>query len=591
MKYFKNICRFFLLVGLLMSCQKDFLDLSPKDELTEETTFTSYENILTYAWGFYDVFPGYVPGIPISERNGDLFLNSAPNSESEWIWQRITVPSSSPDWNDPYSNIRRVNIMLDNLEDSGMDQESIDHWRSVGYFFRSYNYFELVKKYGSVPWIEHAVGDGDDDIIYGPRTPRDEVTGSMLEQLRWAEEHIKPEGDGPNTINVHAVRALISRFGLFEGTWRKYHSLGGEEVYLKACADASEKLMSSFPNLHPSFDEVFNSESLAGVEGIILFKAYEANQLTHGQTARSRNSSGRYDLTRKAVDMYLMTDGETRWTSPLFEGDKSPYTEFRNRDRRFYFTVTPPYEVETPNTNSTEWSFTSNPTHREYIDLMNEISDPVHKQLPQVNWNEIVLRQVPHYFDDRKGQGFIISFTGYYYWKNYNRILNNIDFSDISDAPIFRMGEVLVNYAEAKFELGEFNQDVVDQTINKLRERGYIASLDIGNIPDDPTRDPAIDPVLWEIRRERAIELMGEGYRPDDLRRWKKMDYATKRKLGRWITRSEVETVPILDGASEGYIDYYGQPPAEFPEDYYLWPIPSDQRVLNPQLEQNPGWE
>ncbi|RAV30241.1 RagB/SusD family nutrient uptake outer membrane protein [Sinomicrobium soli] len=591
MKYFKNIFCFFTLTGLLVSCQDDFLDLVPKDELTEKTTFTSYENILTYAWGFYDVFPGYVPSIPTSERNGDLFLRAAPNSESDWIWQRITVPGSSSDWNDPYRNIRRINIMLDNLDGSGMDQTSIDHWRSVGYFFRSYNYFELVKKYGSVPWIEHAVGDNDNDVVYGPRTPRDEVTGTMLEQLLWAEEHIKPEGDGPNTVNVHAVRALLSRFGLFEGTWRKYHALGGEEVYLRACAEASEKLMSSFPDLHPSFDEVFNSESLAGVAGVILFKPYASNQYTHGQTARSRNSSGRYDLTRKAVDMYLMTDGETRWTSPLFEGDKSPYTEFRNRDRRFYFTVTPPYEVETPSTNSTEWSFTSDPVHREYIDLMNEISDPVHKTLPQVNWREIVLRQVPHYFDDRKGQGFIISYTGYYYWKNYNRILNNIDFADISDAPVFRMGEILVNYAEAKFELGEFDQGTVDQTINKLRERGYIAGLDIGSIPDDPTRDPAVDPVLWEIRRERAVELMGEGYRPDDLRRWKKMDYVTERKLGRWIKRSEVKKVPILNGASEGYIDYYGEPPAEFPGYYYLWPIPSDQIVLNPQLKQNPGWE
>ncbi len=576
---------------LLTSCQQEeFLNLEPKDELTEATTFTSYDNILTYSWSFYDVFLGFVPSIPTSERNGDLFLRAAANAESDWIWQRITVPSSSTDWNDPYSNIRRVNIMLDNLDDSGMTQENIDHWRSVGYFFRTYNYLELVKKYGAVPWIEHKVGDDDEDIIYAPRTPRDEVTRTMLEQLQWAEEHIKPEGDGPNTIDIHAVRALISRFGLFEGTWRKYHNLGEEELYLRASADASEKLISSFPDLHPNFDEVFNSESLAGVAGIILFKPYEPNQYTHGQTTRARSSSGRYDLTKKAADMYLMKDGQTRWTSPLFEGDKSPYTEFRNRDRRFYYTVTPPYSVNTPNSTSNDWSFTEEPIHREYIDLMNEISDPAHKTLPQLNWQGTVLQQVPHFVDDRRGQAFIITYTGYYYWKNYNVILNGVNWVDIADAPIFRMGEVLVNYAEAKFELGEFDQSIADQTINRLRERGHVASLDVGNIPDDPTRDATVDPVLWEIRRERAIELMGEGYRPDDLRRWKRMDYVTERKLGRWIKRSEVNNVPILNGESEGYIDYYGQPPAEFPEHYYLWPIPSDQLVLNPQLEQNPGW-
>src|SRR5690606_40497627 len=162
---------------------------------------------------------------------------------------------------------------------------------------------------------------------------------------------------------------------------------------------------------------------------------------------------------------------------------------------------------------------------------------------------------------------------------------------DINDAPIFRIGEVMLNYAEAKYELGQISQEIIDKTVNALRKRGGVGLLNISAIPTDPTRDASINPILWEIRRERAVELIGEGFRFDDLRRWKKMEYATAVKLGRYITKGvdvpANNAIPIQNGAAAGYIDYFGQPPVPFPEHYYLYPIPSDQTVLNPQLEQN----
>ena len=577
---------------LLQSCTGK-LDLQPKDQLTEKTTFTKYDNIKAYAWQFYEVFPAYTPASVNKEFDSDLFLNANPNSESNWIWQRIVIPSSSDDYTNPYTRIRAVNIMLDNLDKSSISDTDKDHWRSVGYFFRAYNYANLVNKYGDITWVEKALTDGDVDELYAKRTPRAEVTQKMLEQLQWAEQHIKPAGDGPNTINVHVVRALISRFGLTEGTWRKYHNLGDPIPYLRASADAAAKLIAAFPNLHPNYDEEFNSESLANVPGILLYKQYDQTQVVHTLASLGRNSAGRWDLTKKAADMYLMTDGQTRWTSPLFAGDKSPYTEFRNRDKRLYYTVPPPFKVKVVHP-SMNWQPSDNPAESEYFPVMAAISGPKNKTLPTLNWQGLVVRSEPHYVDFNDGQPFNVTYTGYRFYKFSNKIQSIQNF-DVNDAPIFRMGEVMVNYAEAKYELGEFDQAIADQTINKLRARGGVAALQTGAIPNDPARDATVTPVLWEIRRERAIELMGESFRFDDLRRWKKMEYAVTRKLGRWIKKgTDVPAnsiIPIQDGATEGYIAYEKVPPAPFPEYYYFYPLPSNQIVLNPNLVQNPQWK
>lgn len=578
---------------LLQGC-KDFLDLQPRDQLTEAYTFTSYANFKTYAWNFYDVFPGYTSDMTNAEFNSDLFLNANPNGISDWIWQRVTIPAESDIYTRSYSRIRTVNIMLANIDNATtLSDAERKHWRAVGLFFRAFNYYQLVSRFGGVPYIDKPLTDADAEYLNAPRMARAELTDKLLEDLKWAEANIKPDGDGENTIDVHVVRAFITRFGVSEGAWRKYHALGDPKPYYEACKASGDKLMTSFPNLAASYDDDFNSESLAGVAGILLYRRYEIGQVTHSLASLGRNSSGRWDLTKKAADMYLMRDGQTRWTSPQFQGDKSPFTEFRSRDRRLYFTTPPPYKVNTTHP-SYEFTLTGDPADREYIDTMANISNEKRKTLPTLNWQGIVLRQEPHYVDYTLGQPFCVTYTGYRFSKFSNKIAR-IQNQDINDAPIFRMGEVLVNVAEAKYELGEFNQAVADATINKLRTRGAVAPLQLSAIPDDPQRDAAILPALWEIRRERAIELMGEGFRFDDLRRWKKMDYAMAQKLGRWIKKgTDVAAdakIPILNNATEGYIAYEGVPPGTWPEHQYLYAIPSNQRVLNPKLEQNPGWK
>jgi hypothetical protein len=165
---------------------------------------------------------------------------------------------------------------------------------------------------------------------------------------------------------------------------------------------------------------------------------------------------------------------------------------------------------------------------------------------------------------------------GYYSWKFYNRLPmdGSSNYGGTQDCPLFRIEEVILNYAEASFELGLFNQTIADQTINVIRKRANPTSwpamkMTVANIDAsfDTKRDASVDPVLWEIRRERRIELFGDGFRFNDLKRWARGNYMNDYQLG----------VKIYN-KSLGWLDKY-----------YLEPIPTQEMAINPNLKQNFG--
>lgn len=599
-KRYIQVASLLSLMGAVTSSCNDFLNKTPLDELTESTAFTTYDNFKTYSWKFYEYFDGfpsdggYTPANISSEFNSDNMIQARSGYESSYAYQLKSVPSTSSSWN--FSYIRNVNIMLQNIDKSSMSEKEKEHWRSIGYFFRALRYFDMMVAYGDVPWIDKVLSDTDMKQLQSPRTPRDEVAKHILEDLQYAEQNVNPEGDGPNTINTDVVRALISRFGLFEGTWRKYHELNDAETYLRASADASEKLIKSNPTLMENYDDIFNSEELVGQPGIILAKQYATSLVTHSITRVIRSSAWYCDLTKDAVDSYLCTDGHPVATSALYEGDKDMYAQFRNRDRRLYYTVTPPYKVKLLGAAGTsfDWDYTDDPKDREYIDFMKTISTSTAKYLPVSNYVGYTVHAIPHFRNYPDGQGFLVSQLGFYFWKYYNRHEDNMSLlSSTVDYPLFRMGEVLVNYAEAKYELGEFNQNIADISINKLRKRAHIADMKVNEITDDfdPNRDKTVPAVLWEIRRERRVELMGDGFRFRDLKRWKKGEYLNQQPLGIWTKNSLYDNKLIINGGgNEGYVEFFKKPTGWL-DYYYLEPLPTKELALNPNLVQNPGWE
>lgn len=587
----------------MSSCLNDeFLEVYPKGQQTEGSVFTTNDNFKTYAWGLYNVFFGYTYNTGQTDEifrgdfESDNMIKGLAGYEGQWAYRKAKATDESKDWD--YDYIRRVNLMLDNIDKSQMNETEKEHWRSVGLFFRSYKYFQMLSKFGGIPWVEHALTEESPEL-YGKRDTRDLVASNILSNLKYAEEHIGSNMlvDGKNTINVYVVKALISRFALFEGTWRKYHGMPDAETYLKECARASRDVIEEYPDVHPRYDELFNSETLEGMTGVLLYKAYETGQLMHGLTRMVRTGESSIEATKDAVDSYLCKDGRPiSTTTSNYGGDKNIYGQFRDRDYRLYLTICPPYMVKKDKGPSTpEWQYTDKAEDREFIDLMAMISGETYHRLPSSNFKGFTVQGQPHFKNMNWGQGWNASQMGFWVWKYYNThtVATNANGVNTTDAPLFRVGEVMVNYAEAMCELGNLDQSAADRSINKLRSRAGIAKMIVDDIDDnfDAARDPSVPALLWEVRRERRVELMGEGFRLDDLRRWKKGEYVNKQALGVYVTEASAKKLKVTGGigADDGYVYFYDAP-LGWQEHYYLYPLPLKQLALNANLEQNPVW-
>ena len=629
----KNILiRILAVVSLCMtmaSCNDSFLEVYPKDQQTEATAFQTYENFKTYAWSLYSIFPGYTDPKFSEEINAGHFVtkaNSIQGAMSSWGTGNVIVPSSGGDWDFTY--IRNVNLMLDNVDASAMSDEEKAHWRSVGYFFRSYRYYTLLAQFGDVPFIDHVLNTESEEL-YAERDSRDVVADRILKDLQYAAENIRENGDGKNTINRNVVNAMLSRFGLFEGTWRKYHGLADADTYLKAAVTAAKAVLASNNSLNNQFDALFNSTAskISAINEVLLYREYRPiDNEGHSLVRSLRTGEAQVEVTRHFVDLFLCTDGRPISTSAVYEFNdetdpsKKEYANFRNRDRRLYLTVLPPYMtnnarsgnileeqvVRYPEGHEMHWA-------DEYIDMIESNKGSGwagYKTLPASNFKGYHATRVPNLWQSKNGVwNWQKAYMGYVPWKFYNEwvtALTNMK-NDDSAAPIFRVAEVMLNYAEAAAELGDFTQTIADETINRLRDRGAVAHMIVDAIDAnwDTARDSDVDPVIWEIRRERAVELAAEGFAFNDARRWKKAEsQLSKMPVGAYIKKADYGnpadmklakknadgSYTIDDTLTEGYVCIGNLPAHGWQSHYYLYPLPLDDLALNKNLKQNNGW-
>jgi starch-binding outer membrane protein, SusD/RagB family len=371
---------------------------------------------------------------------------------------------------------------------------------------------------------------------------------------------------------------LQSRVALFEGTWQKYHagtpfgvSNPQPAKYFNKVVEAATKIMESglydiYSTGNPSSDyyDLFILRSYSTNMEVMFWKEFN-NTLGKGEVAFRREPNYmqqhpyEHSITKELADSYLCTDGNPISISPLFQGHASLNDERQNRDPRFYQTIS---------TSDAIWRIHADGTMDYFEELYDRLNSGVQYNSP----------------------------GGYLIRKGYNPLeLYHVPQYEETPAIIYRYGEVLLNYAEAKAELGTITQADIDNSIKKLRDRVGMANLILANIAVDPMWDfPSLSPVINEIRRERRVELASEGLRAADINRWAAADELIVGKRPKGFLASQVAVNPYPVDA-DGFLDPFKN---KIPNGYgfkinrdYLDAIPKTQIGLNPNLTQNPGWE
>ncbi|HLR24492.1 MAG TPA: RagB/SusD family nutrient uptake outer membrane protein [Fodinibius sp.] len=570
MKYALNITVLALFFIAMGGCD-DFLTQPPKDTMTDETYWTNENNVRSFAWGFYTgYFQGYGSGFAWGDYFSGQSLNDdfAPTTPPDFIQN---VPTSGGGWT--FSWVRKANVFIDRVKEVPMEQEAIEHWTGIGRFFRALEYNDLVKRFGDVPWYGELLEEGEEEKLYKKRDPRTTVLDSVLADFQYAVENVR-EDDGADklTVNKYVVLSFMSRIFLYHGTYLKYHEIDQDKAreYLQVAKEAAAQVMRSGRySIANDYRGLFNSMDLSGNPGIILYRKYEEGVLTHSLNSYS-NKEPQTGPSKDAIEAYLADDGLPITISPKYQGDKSIEDVMANRDPRITETFV----------------------------------------------QELRLN----------GQASNYSTSGYAQHKFLNEDIADLPIGvsndNPTDGPVIRYGEVLMNYAEAAAELATLGgptltQEDLNKSINVLRNRPGIdmpALQVMGNQPavngqtyDDPERDPSVSPIIWEIRRERRVELMMEGFRLDDLKRWKKLEYVDTIEnkdinRGAWVDlsgypESVAKNIHVENEAEEGYIvpAYKDASQRTFDDPrVYLRPIPLDQITLYKEngvdLEQNPGW-
>lgn len=556
MKSLRKYIPLLLVICLATACDK-YVNVANPDTLTDPGFWKNENNVRAYCWEFYDMFTGYGNN---GSTSGDFYFSTFTDDQdpSNFTQFPLTTSASNGSW--AFGYIRKANILLERINLTDMDDASKNHWRGVARFFRAMQYFELVQTFGGVPWISHSLDISDSSVIYKPRDTHEAVMDSVLQDIDFAVDNLR-ETDEPNTVTKNVALALKARICLFEGTYRKYHTelhMPDADKFLAEAKDAAETLMTSGGyTLDKDYQTVYNSEDLSGDKEVILFKRYEQGYLAHSVIAYLTHSTAISGLTKNAVESYLCTDGKPIGSSGDYKGDATLADVMANRDERLKITL-----------DSTQLYYIGHVINS----LTSTTGYRVTKFLPDSN----ILKTIP------------------------TDIAQNY-----TDAPLFWLPEVLLDYAEASAELDDLGkytitQTDLDNTVNKLRARGGVAPLELTGHQQvavtDPIRDPDVTPLIWEIRRERRVELMMDGFRFQDLMRWKKGDYMDSQKNPDSFLGAKVPANGEVRTNSAGYIMPYEatrQRTFTDPKNY-LSAIPTSQILLYPpdiqKDMQNPGW-
>ena len=549
------------------------MDLSPKAQLSDAQVWSSPANYSLFANQFYgwtrdfqgsDYMCSWTDGVH-SDTRSDLVATPNLNVYSAGS---NSIPSTDGNYGTLYKRIYYTNLLLKNAAEFE-PKADIAIPMGEAYFFRAYFYFELVQIFGDVIYTDTPL-DMDSEKLYGKRNDRLEVIRHCVDDLKKAVELLPEMPTEDGRVAKGAANAFLSRVALYEGSWQKFHNnnaSAANELFATAAAAAKAVIDSKAYSL-------FYSDALGGKDSyrymfilentdcnpakltkadnkeyIFSHRHDEATKKIGTNITHGAQNSGVY-VTRKLADMYRCQDGLPIAKSPKFQGYTGQNTEFADRDNRMNATLLRHGQKYWNNDGKWRTTWTA-------ADEEDALTCDRRSQSGYINNKWATERKV-----DDTNEGY--------------------------DYPVIRYAEVLLNYAEAVYEQGESISDAdLDLSLNLVRQRSNPDMVKLSNSLVSANGLSMRD----EIRAERTVELAIEGFRVDDLKRWKTAETEMPQNLrgipmtGWFATNWTNQTRPLdADGC---IILYDGR---VWAEKNYLYPIPSDELQLNPELGQNKGW-
>lgn len=559
------------MAGMVLFTSCDLLNPNPLDNFTEDNFFTSETNVEMYTNYFYNEWTAYGTG-GSSEFGYWTTLNDNQAVTGLSGWNFIAVSASDGTWNACYQEIRRANILLKHIDEIDMPAASKNYYKSLAHLYRAWQHFCLVRKFGDCYWVDKELTTEDSDILYGPRHNRNTVMDNVLEDLNYAIANMGDKNASSRTAyNVHVANAIKSRVCLFEGTYAKYHQKdeARAEKFLKECQTASLALINNnsmfvLTDGAEGYRANYNSLDLAGNTEMIMYKKYVLGVLYHANQDYCCGSTQTPGLNKAAFNAYLMKDGS------LPTGDDKGVL-------------------------GTEGYDAGKPVIYDLVAARDpRLGQQIDSYLAYVGNGRIRYEGMP----GQDGAAENTTSTGYGILKfdepvtlaKYRQATNGNE----TDAPVFWLAEIILNQAEACAELGD--EAGAKKYVNMLRTRAGMPEL---TLQGDPANNMGVSDLIWEVRRERRVELMFDiNDRYWSLIRWHQLDKLDTEKYpdqtkGAWIEKGwpvDLNSVKLTEG-DHGYIECNTTGVhRKFEDKHYLAPIPSGQAALNPQIGQNPGW-
>ena len=578
----------------LTACKK--LDQEPESTATKSAVFGSESGLKLYTNSFYAM--DFLPKNSTSrdEMSDYLAIRAVPT----FLQPGAFAANLSSGWT--WSDLRNINYFIENCTDPNVPADVRNNYLGIARYYRAYFYMEKVKRFGDVPWIGKPLNIND-PTLYAGRDKRELVMDSVLADIDFACANIKSTNDPTRTtITKYVAYAYKSRLCLFEGTFRKYHTelnlQSTAATWLTNAASAAKEIMDkggyainttggpgvSYRQVFTSTVPVVTEVLQSAVSDLTLNVLNEANWWWTSGTYGAKAS-----FTRTFINTYLKLDGtpftnDPNYKTVLFKD------EVKNRDLRLKQTI----------------------RSGDYKRINNGVQVPA----PPV---------------------FSYTFTGYQPIKwTLDDMYYDAGALNINSIALFRYAEVLLNYAEAKAELGTLTDQDWAATIGVLRSRaGITGGLTTKPIVADPyliaNYFPGInDASILEVRRERGIELSLEGLRFSDILRWKRGQLMDQEWNGFYVpalnTPLDLNEDGILDVAfyqgakpspaaagvtyvdvsanigtaknsqqlkngTSGELTWMNEIPRKWDDKMYYYPIPQVDLQRNPVLGQNAGWQ